>query len=84
MHSIIKYSSKIPNNQDQKGSLLPDKRMHNNHWEKRIIFQELIIKGTSLECVTDNVSNASFADYFDIFLMFFTNPGGMPRQTITL
>lgn len=79
MHSIIKYSSKIPNNQDQKGSLLPDKRTHNNLWEKRIIFQELNYKRDKSR-VRNNVFNASFADYFDIF----TKSGGMLRQTITL
>ena len=52
--------------------------------EKRESFaRNQIIKGTSLVCITDNVFNASFADYFDI-LYFFTNPGGMSRQNITL
>lgn len=35
-------------------------------------------------CIKDNKFNTSFADYFDIFFIFGTNPEGMPMQNITL
>lgn len=60
MYLIVKYSSEIPSNQDQKGSSLPDRRKHKNSWEKDNHFPGSQLQKRPIVCIKDNVFKASF------------------------